>query len=403
MTSTNVLDYPLDSGQFFASVSERKDGHRIRVCQQCGVCSGICPFRNVMDFPPQRMIAALRADLLDEVLGVDTVWMCVSCHACAAVCPAEIPIAGGLMTRVKEELLLAGEVPTELQEALESSQRYGNPLGQSPRKRADWIKGLEDDVTLLPKERRPVDLLWYVGDYGSYHARVTQTSRALVGVLKALDVDIGILGPNEISDGDSQRLAGERGLFETLAEQNGRAFAKHEFGEILTADPHAFNAIRNEYPALGIDYPVRHHTQYLADRLDDLRGLFVDPIDARVAYHDPCFLGRVNGIYEEPREVLRSIPGVELIEMAHNRENTLCCGGGGGGMWLDGFQWEKSHMRLSDLRVKEAVDAGAEVLAVACPYELPRFEDSTKTVEGAEGLLVRDLAELVAESMGAVP
>jgi Fe-S oxidoreductase len=344
------------------------------------------------------MIAAMRADLFDEVLGVDTVWMCVSCHACAEVCPAKIPVAGGLMARAKEELLLAGNVPTELQEALEASQRYGNPLGESTRKRAGWIEDLE--VTVLDKAGGQVDVLWFVGDYASYHPRVTKASRALVSVLGALGVDFGILGPAESSDGDSQRLAGERGLFEMLAERNGKALAKHEFSEIITTDPHAFNAIKNEYPALGIEYPVRHYTQFLADHIDEVRQRCTTPIDGSVPFHDPCFLGRVNDVYEEPRSVLRSIPGLEVVEMTHNRENALCCGGGGGGMWMDGFHWEKAELRLSDLRVREAVDAGADILAVACPYETPRFEDATKTVVGAERLRVRDLAELLAESMG---
>ncbi len=185
-----------------------------------------------------------------------------------------------------------------------------------------------------------------------------------------------------------------------LAEKNGRAFAKYRFGEIVTTDPHAYNAFKNEYPPLGIAYPIKHYTQYLAERLDDLKPYLKRELKARVTFHDPCYLGRVNGVYDEPRALLKAIPGVQLVEMSHNRATSLCCGGGGGGMWLDGFQWEKAHVRLTDWRVHEALAVHADILAVACPYETPRFEDAVKTVPGAGKLVVKDIAELLAESMG---
>ncbi len=214
-----------------------------------------------------------------------------------------------------------------------------------------------------------------------------------------MGVNYGILGHEENSDGDSQRLAGERGLFEMLAEKNGQTLSKYSFDEIVTTDPHAYNALKNEYPALGISYPVRHFTQFLCDRMDDLRPLLRRPLKARVTYHDPCFLGRANQVYDEPRRLLSAINGVELVEMSHNRETSLCCGGGGGGMWLDGFSWEKAHVRLSEWRVREAVTTNADILAVACPYETPRFEDAVKMVEKAGRLIVRDIAELLAEAI----
>ena len=376
------------------------DGERLRLCLQCGDCSGICPFGYLMIHPPSRMIAQLRADRFDKVLATDTVWMCVSCYACTAVCPSQIPLTPGLMARTKEELILAGNVPAELQSALENSQRYGNPLGESPRKRADWATGILPEVKVMGKIRKKVDVLWFVGDYPSYHPRVQLITKALTKVLNALGVDFGILGPEESSDGDSQRLAGERGLFEVLAEKNGMAFSKYEFNEIITTDPHAYNAFKNEYPGLDISYPVRHYTEYLADRLDQLKPLLKHEVKAKVTFHDPCYLGRANGIFDQPRAILQSIPGLELVEMSHNHKNSLCCGGGGGGMWLDGFQWEKAHVRLSEWRVSEALAAGAEILAVACPYESPRFEDAAKTVQGAGQLKVRDIAELIVEAMG---
>ena len=244
-----------------------------------------------------------------------------------------------------------------------------------------------------------MDILWFVGDYPSYHPRVQATTKALAKILNALGVDFGILGPEETSDGDSQRLAGERGLFEMLADKNSKVFSKYKFKEIVTTDPHAYNAIKNEYPRLGISYPIRHYTEFLAEYLDQLKPLLKREIKAKVAYHDPCYLGRANGIFDQPRALLNAIPGVELMEMPHNHINSLCCGGGGGGMWLDGFQWEKAHTRLSEWRVREALSVGADILAVACPYESPRFEDAAKTVQGASQLKVRDIAELLVETM----
>ncbi len=387
------------SRQFLDSLFKIEDGERFKTCLQCATCSGACPFGYLMDYPPGRMISYLRADLFDQVLKSDTVWLCVSCYACTQVCPSKIPVTPGLMTRAKEELLLAGNVPSELQDALTNSQRYGNPLGESPRKRADWIEGLDFEVPILAKSRQPVDVLWFVGDYPSYHPRIQGITKKVAFLFHKLGVNFGILGPEENSDGDSQRLAGESGLFEMLAEKNGKTFSKYEFKEIVTTDPHAYNAIKNEYPKLGIEYPVRHYTEFLAERIDDLKPDFKENGQQKVTYHDPCYLGRVNNVFDAPRELLRAIPGVELAEMAHNRTTSLCCGGGGGGMWLDGFQWEKGHVRMSEWRVKEAVKTGAEILAVACPYEPPRFEDATKTVEGAEKLIVKDIAELLVDAM----
>jgi Fe-S oxidoreductase len=400
MMVTTAVEKELSlSKTFFESLYEKDEGDRFKKCLQCATCSGVCPFGYLMDFPPGKIISYLRADLFENVLQSDSVWMCVSCYACTEVCPSKIPVTPGLMTRVKEELLLAGKIPTELQSALEFSQRYGNPLGESPRKRSDWADGLEPEITIMRKARRPVDVLWFVGDYPSYHPRVQKTTQALFKILNILGIDFGILGPEENSDGDTQRLAGEHGLFEMLAEKNAKTLSRYEFGEIITSDPHAYNAIKNEYPKLGIEYPVKHYTEFLVERLDELKPYLKGNGTPKVTYHDPCYLGRVNGIYDPPRELLEAIPGIEFVEMSHNKSTSLCCGGGGGGMWLDGFQWEKAGTRLSEWRVREAVMTGADILCVACPYEPPRFEDATKVVDGAGGLIVKDIIEVIAEAI----
>ena len=214
MTITTVSSNPTLSDSFFKSLYELQDGERIRTCLQCGMCGGVCPFGYAMEFPPNKMIATLRADVFDRVIKTESVWMCISCYACAQVCPSKIPLTATLMTRAKEELLLAGNVPSELQQALEKSDRYNNVLGESPRKRADWAKGLKYAVPLMGKDKKSADVVWFVGDYASYHPRVQLVSKAFAKILNALGVDFGVLGPDECSDGDSQRLAGERGLFE---------------------------------------------------------------------------------------------------------------------------------------------------------------------------------------------
>ena len=376
-------------------------GERIRSCLQCGACSGVCPYGFAMAYPPHALIAELRAREFERVLERDTIWLCVSCFACTESCPAKIPLTNGLLTFVKTQMLLKGGVPSELQLALENSHRYGNTLGESPRKRADWAKDLTIPVPVMAKHKEPVDVLWYVGDYASYHPRAQQVTRALAKVLQALGVRFGILGPEESSDGDAQCLAGERGLFELLSQKNMSAMSKYSFKEVLTSDPHAYNVFRNEYPRMGFSFPVRHYTQFLADHVDQLRLRMRLGEPTRVAYHDPCCLGRANqnNVYEEPRLVLEAIPAVELVEMSHARENSICCGGGGGGMWLDGFVWEHTETRISEWRIAEAVASGAQVLAVACPYEPMRFEDAAKAHQGAGQVVVKDIAELLAEAL----
>jgi Fe-S oxidoreductase len=425
MAMANITQERSFGEAFKESVYELVDGERMKTCIQCGACSGVCPFGYWMELAPHQMVARLREGAFDRDRAAGTAWLCVSCYACANVCPQQIPLTTTLITRTRAELLLAGELPDELQVALRNSQRYGNFMGESPRKRSRWTRGMEPPVTVMAKAGRPVDVLWYVGDYASYHPRVQMASKALVKVLNALKVDFAILGREETSDGDSQRLAGEGGLFEMLAEKNGRSFEKYAFNEIITTDPHAFNALKNEYPRLGINYPVRHYTQFLAERLEKVKPLLKQEVEALVTYHDPCYLGRANGIYDQPRALLEAIPGVELVEMAHHGANSLCCGNGGGGLWLQGFQWEQTGNRLAEWRVREAIHAGPakafstaigqkrkrkayrkeaqlpcrRILAVACPYETPCFEEAAKLIPEAAELQVMDIAELLAEAI----
>ncbi len=386
LTLDNLLDSPR--------------GRDLQSCIQCGICAGTCPYGDAMDFPPRRIIGMLRAGMIEEVLTSDSLLHCVTCYACMAKCPRGLRLTEVLLPLVKEQVFSRlPEVPAELQKALTNTLRYGNPMGESPRKRAAWAASAGVPVRVLATDPRPVDVLWFVECYTAYHPRGQDNCRATAKVLQALGVDFAILGNEEKCAGECARLAGESGLFDTLAEANLKLFGKYTFGRIVTSGAHAFDALTRQYRLLGLDVPVEHTTPFFAGRLGALKPLLTRKLNHTVTYHDSCVLGRHNGMYEEPRDLLKAIPGVKLVEMAHNRIGALCCGGGGGGMWLDTFYKAKGLERLADRRVKEAVATGADVLAVSCPYEVSRFEDAVKVLGYEKQLVVRDVVELLAEAM----
>lgn len=354
-----------------------------------------------MEYPPRRIIGMLRAGQLDWVLRSDSLLNCVACYACMAKCPRGIRLTEVLLPLVKEQVFTyLPEVPAELQKALENTLRYGNPFGESPRKRTAWVKTAEVPIRILAEDPRPVDVLWFVECYPSYHPRGQDNARATAKILHALGVDFAILGHEEWCAGECSRLVGERGLFDALMERNMRNFRKYQFRRIVTSGAHAYDAFKYQYPKYGFQYEVDHTTVFFARHLDQLKPLFRKKLSYIVTYHDSCCLGRHNGFYEEPRRLLQAIPGIRLVEMAHNRINALCCGGGGGGMWLDTYYKAKGYERLSERRVREAIATGADVLAVSCPYEVSRFEDALKVLGYDQKMRVLDVAELIAEAMG---
>jgi Fe-S oxidoreductase len=245
-----------------------------------------------------------------------------------------------------------------------------------------------------------VDVLWFVECYGSYYPRGIDGSRATAKLFNALGIDFAILGNEEKCAGDCGQLSWESGLFETLTDYNMEIFRKYRFNRIVTGDPHAYNAFGIRYPLYGFNYTVEHTTPFLARHLEPLKPKLRGQLQRTVTYHDSCCVGRRAGHYEEARTLLRAIPGVKLVEMTHNRVNSICCGGGGGGMWLDTFFKSKNMERLSERRVKEALATGADTLAVSCPYEIFRFEDALKTLGSEKKMVVRDVTELLAESLG---
>ena len=387
-----IWDYDTDN---LAKVTELAGGESLGWCYGCAKCTAVCPIDIVGDYSPRKIHRKTQIGI--DLLSSDDLWLCTTCMNCLRVCPKEVDMIK-IMPAVREQAVLDGGVPVELQKAFEDTAKYGNPLGQAQRKRAAWTRKSDVHVPVLKKEKRPVDVLWYVGSYPSYHPRGIDAAMAAARIFTALEIDFGILGPEEKDDGDSQRLAGEVGLFEMLAEHNIEAFNKYEWNTMVVTGPHEFNAFKNEYPKFGFDRSVLHYTQFLADRLDQLRPLLLHEVEARVTFHDPCYLGRHNGEYDAPRELLRAIPGLELVEMGRCRENGYCCGGGGGGMWLDSFSQDHTRMRLSERRVLEAVEYGADILAVCCPFEVSRFEDGAKAT-GNDQLKVFDILELLDQSL----
>ena len=379
---------------------EFPDGKPILTCIQCGTCAATCPYGDVMEYPPRRVIAMLRAGWIDKVLATESLLGCVDCYACMAKCPRNIKLTEVLLPLVKERaLLLRPTLPPELHKALENTLRYGNPMGESPRKRAAWTAKAGVPVRILSQDPRPVDVLWFVECYNSYHPRGQDSARAIARIFHRTGVDFAILGNEEKCAGESPRLVGESGLFETLVDYNLAIFQKYRFNRLVTNGAHGFDALHTRYAALGLRQPVEHITSFLVRHLDSLQPLLTKEPARRITYHDSCVLGRHNGLFDEPRRLLESIPGVKLVEMVHNRVNSICCGAGGGGMWLDTYFKSKGYERLSERRMREALKTGADVLAVSCPFEVSRFEDAAKVLGCEKSIQVRDVVELLAEAM----
>lgn len=364
-------------------------GESLQYCYGCGKCVPVCPVDLVGEYGPRKIHRKVQTGL--DLFNSDELWMCTTCGNCLRVCPKQVNMID-IMPAVREVAVADGRIPDELQDVMEKTFRYGNALGENPRRRHAWTKGAGVPVRVLGSEPGPVDVLFYVEDYWSYHPRGQQAAQAFARIMTAAEIDFAILGAEEKTIGDSQRLAGEKGLFETLMDDVVTTLAKYDFARIVTPDPHGFNALKKEYPKYGHNYEVLHYTQLLAPIVDRLP--LHNEVVGKVTFHDPCYLGRHNGEYDAPRKLIEAIPGLELLEMGRCKENSYCCGGGGGGMWLDGFNSNHISERLSERRVREAAQTGADILAVCCPYEVSRFEDAAKST-GNEQLKVLDIAELL--------
>jgi Fe-S oxidoreductase len=293
---------------------------------------------------------------------------------------------------LRAELVEEGRVPKAIIDALEGTYKHGNPWGRVRQKRIEWSSDLE--VRILPEEGE-AEWLHFVGCAPSYDPRLQGIPRTLCRILDAAGVSFGVLGTKESCCGSEIRRMGEEGLFEELMEENTQAIRSSGAEAIVTISPHCFNVFGNEYHLDGVQ--VFHYTQLLSHLVKAGKVDLSHAVKQKVAYHDPCFLGKQNGVFDPPREVLQAIPGIELLEFDRSRERSLCCEGGGGRMWVEGMgEGEKN----SETRVREAHAMGVEVIATACPFCLLTLEDGTKTAGLEENVAIRDILELVAEAVG---
>jgi Fe-S oxidoreductase len=284
----------------------------------------------------------------------------------------------------------AGISPAPIHTVNVSLSAEGNPLRELRARRADWAKGLS-----IKEFVEGTEVLYFPCCYPSYDARTKKMAIATAHILNKAGVDFGILGAKENCCGESIRKTGDEKLFKHLAKENIKTFIENGVKTILVSSPHCYHTFRNEYPEFKVNFEVVHISQYLLKLIKEGRLKFTHEYGRKVTYHDPCYLGRHNGVYDEPREVLKSVPGLQLVEMADSREDSLCCGGGGGGIWMDIPKGE----RFSDIRLEQAIESGAEVLATACPYCVTMFEDSRLTRDNPEVIEVKDITEIVQEAV----
>jgi Fe-S oxidoreductase len=329
----------------------------------------------------------------DDGVRAETVWSCMQCNACVEICPVGIeqaPIINQLRRRLVEE----GELDSNLQSTLEVIHKSGNSFGENKRRRGRWTSELDFDVPDARKE--PVDVLWFVGDYASFDPRSQQVTRTLARLFHTAEVEFGILYDGERNSGNDVRRVGEEGLFESLAEQNIATISGCEFNRIVTTDPHSLNTLRNEYPDLGGEWLVMHHTALLLELIESGRLDVGGRLKYRVTYHDPCHLGRLQGEYDGPRRILELL-GCTLVEMPRNRDNSFCCGAGGGRIWIPD---KPGQERPSENRIREAVSLpDVELFVVSCPKDVTMYEDAIKTSGNADKLELRELTELIEEAL----
>ena len=389
-------------------------------CTKCGRCHVACPARaSGAPLSPRDLILEMRTyaettagtkewfmqqesngwtgkknpALAGDVIKADTLWSCTTCMACVEACPVGIEHLTTIVN-LRRTLVDEGTMEDSLQDVLMNIGDYGNSFGQSDRMRAKWTKELDFKIKDARKEE--VDYLWFVGDFASYDQRIQGISRKVAKILNDAGVNFGIMYEAEKNSGNDVRRIGEEGLYEMLVEDNMAALEEASFKEIFTTDPHTLNTLKNEYPDFGGNYTVKHYTQLLIELIKSGKIQIKNKLNYTVTYHDPCYLGRYNGITEEPRELLKLL-GVTVKEMPRNRSNSFCCGAGGGRIWMDDSKLEK---RPSEMRIEEALALGQiDCFIVSCPKDYAMYSDAVKT-SGNEGkLVVKDVVELLEEAI----
>ena len=361
-------------------------GKTLTTCYQCGTCTASCPWGLFTGLKVRDMIR--KAQFGYEGFESEDLWKCVTCNTCVSRCPRGVEIID-LISAMRSIMAEMGSIPKSLKTAIASIKSNGNPWAGERASRGDWAKDL--DI----KEMAPdVEYLYFPCCTVCYDSRVKNVARSVAKLLKAATVDFGILSGSEVCCGDPSRSIGDFAQSQDLLVSNSKLFKDTGVKKIITSSPHCYYAFKNYYKDLP-DVEVHHHSEILAHLLNSSRLTLNKPLDAKVTYHDPCYLGRHSGVYEPPREVLRAIPGVELSEMERTKEDSLCCGGGGGGAWLE----VKKGERFAELRIEEALQTGSSILGVSCPFCILMLDDAVKTLNKEESIAIKDIAEIAAEGL----
>jgi Fe-S oxidoreductase len=330
--------------------------------------------------------------LVGEVIALDTLWACTTCRACEQVCPVTIEHVPRIIAMRQGQTLMQGEYPQELNTAFKGLERNGNPWGIGYDKRADWAEGL--DVKLMADHPDAEYLLW-VGCAGSFDDRTQKVTKALVKILKAAKVDFAILGTEEKCTGDFARRTGNEMMYQMMATENIEVLNGYKVKKIIAACPHCLNTLKHDYPQMGGHYEVVHHSAFINQLIADGKIRVKKSLAGMLTYHDPCYLGRYNEIYDAPRNVLNTLSSQGLNELPRHGTESFCCGAGGGRMWME----ETIGSRINVERSKEIVAENAETVAVGCPFCLTMIEDGMKELNKDEDIKTRDIAELVAEHL----
>ena len=360
---------------------------KLNLCMQCGMCSGSCPWGIVSgEYNPRRLIRMAQLGV-EGYESDDVLYGCTTCNKCVLKCPRGVTIIDVVRT-VRSMIAETGAIPPVLKTMTGSVHGKGNPWSEDREKRTKWTEGL--DVPIFDESK---EYLLFVCCTSAYDPRSTNIAKSMVKVLKAAGVSFGIIGQEENCCAESVRKIGDEGLFMSTAEKNINLYNGKGVKKVITTSPHCFYTFSKEYPELGAEFEVIHYTQLLSELLDEGKLNLSGTLDKKVTYHDPCYLGRHNEVYDAPRSLISAVTGGKLIEMKRIRENSLCCGAGGGRLWME----TKPEWRFSDLRINEACETGASILATACPYCVSMLEDSRKTVNKEDEIEIKDISELIAE------